>query len=534
MVIAPVCRVIGLGVLLVAPAAPQTDGPLTAAESSGYRATSRSAHVIEFLDEAAARAGHVRRFDFGETFEGRPLAGIVAASPMVDSPEAMREDPRIVVLILGNIHSGECAGKEALLRLIRELSASPKQPWLENLVLLIVPNYNADGNDRMAKNNRPGQAGPVEGMGTRANAQGLDLNRDYMKLESPEARALAGLMNRWNPHLFIDCHTTNGSWHRYDLTYDTQHNAASDPRIGDFMRNTMMPAVTGSLENRGISTFYYGNFNREHTRWSTADHRPRFGMDYYGLRGRLSILSEAYSYASYRRRIEASHAFVSECLDFVSGHRPAVQRLLRDAERRFEAKVGDAIPIRSEMVAFRDLVTIKGYDPPSHPRRNPGAAVSGEARKPPGVPRDYEVEFHGDFRPTKTVSRPFAYAVPAELTQVVELLHLHGVEMHELEEDRAAEAEVYRWIALRHAGRSFQSHRLASAEVARRREERTLSAGVWIVPASQPLGNLAAYLLEPESDDGAVTWNFLDEQFRVGADYPILRIVEIREEEHKQ
>ncbi|MDA7903622.1 M14 family metallopeptidase, partial [Mariniblastus sp.] len=281
--------------------------PLTVAESSEYKSTSKSSEVVEFIDACVKKGNHVSRFNWGETVEGKTLVGAIVASRDYKLGD---QDDRNVVLLLGNIHSGECAGKEALLILLRELTDRPDHPWLKENVILFAPNYNADGNDRMGKDNRPGQVGPVNGMGRRENAQQLDLNRDFSKIESPEARALVQLIDTCNPHLFVDCHTTNGSKHQYSLTYDIPHNPATAEPIRQFLREKMMPVVTQRLAAQGTKTFYYGNFNREHTRWTTYGHEPRYSTEYVGLRGRLAILSEAYSYLDYRGRIFATKDFV--------------------------------------------------------------------------------------------------------------------------------------------------------------------------------------------------------------------------------
>ena len=135
---------------------------------------------------------------------------------------------KLIALAIGNIHAGEVCGKEALPILAREILATPHHPLLEDMVFALAPIYNADGNERVSKQNRPGQIGPEEGMGQRANARGLDLNRDFIKLEAPETRALVQFFNTWKPHLFIDTHTTNGSYHRYTITYEGPKNPAGD------------------------------------------------------------------------------------------------------------------------------------------------------------------------------------------------------------------------------------------------------------------------------------------------------------------
>jgi dipeptidyl-peptidase 4 len=494
-------------------------GPPTVAEASSYRATSTSAEVVEFID-TVCQVDHLIRLNIGQSNEGRPLAAVIAANPPVAAPEELRDDSRLVALVIGNIHSGECAGKEALLRLLRELSQNPSHPLLKRMVLLILPNYNADANDRMGKDNRHSQIGPVDGMGRRHNTQGLDLNRDYVKLESPEAQALIGLMSHWNPHVFIDCHTTNGSWHRNLLTYATQHNPAADSQLGEFLRLGMMPEVAARLERKGVNTVWYGNYNGRYDRWYTYGHQPRYGLDYYALRGRIGILSEAYAHATYEERIDATHAFVGECLAWLDLHRGEVTKLTASTG----TSTTDVVPIRAALAPYDTPILIRGYDPPSRGRITPEERASGERPAPPGDPKDRQVEYWGLFIPTRTVHRPSAYAIPPGLAAVLEKLRQHGIQLEELATEKSVDADVYRCNRLTHAERPFQGHKLATADVTPRREIRTLPAGTMIAPTNQPLGRLLVYLLEPESDDGLVTWNFFDETFQAGADFPVLRI----------
>lgn len=500
----------------------------TVAEQSDYRSTASSTFVVDFLEAVSREASHIQTFKFGTTFEGRPMMAATVARPSVQQ-RPTDTDPRLVVLINANIHSGECCGKEAMLRMLRELANAADHRWLDEIVLVIVPNYNADGNDNVAKTHRARQVGPINGMGMRPNAQQLDLNREYIKLESPEARALVGLMNRFKPHCFIDLHTTNGSWHRYQLTYDIVHNPAADPLLAGLMRGRMMPAVAKHLLSEGIDTFYYGNFNDDHTRWSTTDHRPRFGLDYVSLRGRISILSEAYAYITFRDRIEATHAFVSACLDYLTTHR----RLVRDTlatveqntiERGTQPAVNDMVAIRARLAPFPGKVVVKGFDPPSRPPISADEIADGGVPKPPGPPHDYQVEFHGRFEPSLRVKRPFAYAIPARMPTVIERLAFHGVQLMQLGEPVELEVETYRVNHIEKARVPFQKHHTVLVDATASMALKTLPKGTVMVPTGQRLGNLVMYLLELGSDDGFVTWNLYDDELKEGQVFPIVRL----------
>src|SRR5262249_54467314 len=159
--------------------------------------------------------------ELGISVEGRKLPLLILADPPISTPQEAARNKKLVVYAQGNIHAGEVDGKEALLMLARDLATAKERPLLKDLVIVIAPIFNASGNEKISKQNRRGQIGPEEGAGARQNAQGLDLNRDFVKLESPEVRSLVRFFNKWNPAVFIDCHTTNGSYHRYTITYES-------------------------------------------------------------------------------------------------------------------------------------------------------------------------------------------------------------------------------------------------------------------------------------------------------------------------
>jgi murein tripeptide amidase MpaA len=190
--------------------------PQTRAERTRFEETSRYEEVRAFLD-ALLPTGRVRVESFGKSEEGRDLPLAIVGAPPATAPPA-RPGGLPLVLVMANIHAGEVEGKEASLHLMRRMVSGDLQPLLGQAVWLFAPIYNADGNERISLDNRSEQHGPIGGVGTRGNANGLDLNRDFMKLDTAEGRALAGLLTRWDPDVVVDLHTTNGSYHGYHLT----------------------------------------------------------------------------------------------------------------------------------------------------------------------------------------------------------------------------------------------------------------------------------------------------------------------------
>jgi murein tripeptide amidase MpaA len=220
-------------------------GLQTANERTDGRATTTYPEVVRLVSAIAERSPLAHETSLGDSYEGRDIPMLVIADPPVTSPEQALASGKLVAYVFGGIHSGEACGKEALLQLARDIALNPDRPdhrvLLDNMILLIVPLYNPDGDVRRSPGNRPGQIGPVDGMGQRANAQGLDLNRDHVKLESPEARAQVNLLNTWDPHLIIDTHTTDGSYHRMDLTYAPPLNPSGDEQLLSFAQDFFLP-----------------------------------------------------------------------------------------------------------------------------------------------------------------------------------------------------------------------------------------------------------------------------------------------------
>ncbi len=502
--------------------APSEAFPRTRAESSDYRETSTYADVMSFLRALEGTSDRLAFTDFGYSEEGRRLPLVVFARSPRATPAELRQGDQLRVLVFANIHAGEVAGKEAAQALVRDLARSSHREWADSMVLLIAPIYNADGNERIGLRNRPHQHGPVGGMGQRANARGLDLNRDNMKLETAEARSLVRLLRAYDPHVALDLHTTNGTIHAYHLTYSPPLHPNTDPAIDRLLRDRWLPTVTEAVRERyGWEFFTYGNvpgtFRIEGERgWYTFDHRPRFTTNYFGLRNRFGILSEVYSYATFEERITAHGRFVEEVLAFAYAHATELRRIVAAADARSVA--GTELALRAEPRRGDSVEVLLGA---VAEELNPftGATILRriDVRTPERMP-DY-----GSFRPAETDRAPAAYLIPAGLSSVVELLHAHGVRTADLTEAGTFDLQVFSIDSTHVDELTYEGHQQREVWGEWRPESRRVPAGTVVVSLRQPLGRLVFSLLEPRSDDGFVNWNLLDGPIEESSEYPILR-----------
>jgi hypothetical protein len=525
----------------------QTPDLRTRAESSNYEETSTYDDVMRIVKGVVAASPLARYESYGKTEEGREMPLLILSEPAVATPEAARKLGRPIVFVQGNIHAGEVEGKEAALILARRLTQGDLRPLLKQLVIVVAPIYNADGNEKFNVMNRTAQNGPVAGVGTRENAKGLDLNRDHMKLDSAEARAFVGALTRWDPHVGIDLHTTNGSYHGYHLTYAPTLNPNADQRLIALARERVLPAVQQAVQKKhNFRTYYYGNFARESgiaressrvdpaspgdTIWRTFDHRPRFNNNYIGLRNRLAILSEAYSYLDFRGRVRVTEVFVEEALHVVAANAAPITQLTAQIDndtRTYATGKGPTLGVDFRIAALPSPVEILVGDVEKklNPRSGREMLVMSEKAVPVTM-KDF-----GLFETTRTVQMPRGWLIPkahvdsSAYSAAVDRVRLHGVQVQRVTADTEIAVERFIIDGYTRAPKPFQNR--TEARLTGKHEPAKFSAqeGSLFIPANQPLARLAFYLLEPESDDGLVTWNLIEAGLAPGATYPIYRVV---------
>lgn len=494
----------------------------TRAEATGFRETSLHADVMRFVAGLAGREDprlHVT--NFGTSPGGREMPLMVLSRDGVRTPEEARRSGRPVVLMLDGIHPGEVEGKEASLALVRDLLDGKHPDWLSELVLLVVPLFNPDGNDALDPANRRlnleklhGQIGPV--VGTRTQSQGINLNRDYLRQAAPEMRALQReVCVPWAPDLTIDNHATNGSVHRFHMTIDVPHTGGSgraEPIA--FMRERLVPAVIEAVRRRGFNSGWYGNFVEDERiadvdgivdpdapvglGWMTYPHHPRFGSNYRGLTNRLDLLLECYSYLPFEERVQTASAWQIETLSWAAQHAFDIREVVAAS-----ARPPDRVAVRYRLEA--------------------GAPVEVMTRSPrtlTGEPVVLRLPHFNNFVGTTVVERPRAYLVaPA----VAALLQQHGLTVNPATGTFAVEVAKIAALGAEDGRAILEAARVGEVTVAWEEARRPAPAGWSVVETDQPLGAIAVYLCEPESDDGIVE-NGAAPVPAVGDEHPAWRV----------
>jgi hypothetical protein len=484
-------------------------------ETSSYR------DVVSFVDSLVVAGASLRLGNLGTSPEGRAIPYVLAARPLVDGPGDAHRSGKPIVYVQGNIHSGEVEGKEAAQMLLRDLTLGPMTRLLDSVIVLVVPIYNTDGNERLGpqERTRPGQNGPAV-VATSVNGQGLNLNRDYVKLEAPETRAAYALLNRWEPDVFVDLHTTNGSYHGYALTWSPGLNPNSSP-ANDYARDRFLPVLRERLKQRHrLETFAYGNFRNQEPDslsqgWETYDPRPRFGTNAMGMRGMVPILSEGYSNNPFGDRIRATYLFLREILSLAAEERAALKRVVA-ASARWRP---DSIAIRSTLAPPTTQPVIAELT------ESAGDGSHGfSRRRRTGVFRAIRMPVFDRFVASHTVPRPAGYLIPPQHSHLAGLLGAQGVRVSRLREDWSGPVEAFRVESMTVAPEVFEGHRTVTVSGRWGARPGRAAAGWYYVSTDQRLGVFAAFLLEPAAEDGYATWNLLDRDLEPGREAPMLRV----------
>ncbi len=509
--------------------------PLTVAESSNFESTSTENDVNQFIRQIGRKSAIVKVETLAVSTEGRSIPLMIIADPMVKSPQKLAGDPRVVLYIQANIHAGEVEGKEASLMFARDLISGTKKDILKNVIILICPNFNPDGNEAISTKNRTHQNGPKNGVGLRYNGQMLDINRDAIKLETPEMKGLLkNVLLKWDPLVTVDCHTTNGSYHEEPVTFSWMMNPAGDRSLTEYMEKQMMPSVSATLRNKyQVENCFYGEFLDMKTPekgWEEYASEPRYLTNYIGVRNRLAILNENYVYADYQSRVLGCYKLLQSIADYTAEHAREIKQLISETDRKTIARglnpaLTDSFPIRYIGKPIPEKVTIKTYEVDVVKGADGSERYIKTDRK-----RTVHVPYIARYEATESVIFPFAYLITLFDPMVVNLMQRHGIQVSKLSKAQTFETESFQITGLTAEKQLNQGHYLHSATGSWKPVKAEFKAGTYVIRTAQPLANVAASLLEPQSNDGLLTWNFLDRylypQWGPGFNaYPVYKII---------
>jgi hypothetical protein len=488
---------------------------LTDYERSGFVKTPRYAETVAYCQRLASHSPWVRYTLFGMSPQGRELPLVILSRDRAFTPAAARRTGKAIILIQSGIHAGEIDGKDASLMLIRELAITKQQQrLLDHAILLFVPIFNVDGHERVSPYNRINQNGPEE-MGWRATAQNLNLNRDYMKADAPEMRAMLRLFTSWLPDLYVDCHVTDGMDFQYDVTYTVETGPNIDTRVGRWLNDVFLPYVLPKVEAAGHKIFYYVSPREDHDITKginlTAT-TPRFSTGYAALQNRPALLIETHMLKPYRTRVEATHDLLKAVIELVNREAGSLRTAVTGADHATIAGgdgSGQILPLKFGLGPRSQPHTFLGVETRLEPGELSGALCPVYSSRP----QEFTVPVFDEITVTDSVPIPFAYLIPPEWAAVQEVLQVHGIVLARLAESATLEVESCTFDNVNFSERPYEGRQGVSFSTRPLREMRTYPRGTLVVRTDQRAAKVAVNLLEPGGPDALVRWGFFNAIF---------------------
>jgi hypothetical protein len=508
----------------------------TPAELSNWERTTSSQEVLDFCAEVAIKSGGRIRLEYlTRTVQGRLQPLLIMGNPAPANPSEVPSD-KAIALVNCNIHSGEVEGKESMLIFAREVALGQHDELLKDLVILLNPNMSPDGNDNLGTWRRRSQFTPKL-VGTRDNGQGYNINRDMTKLDAYESRAMVEVMNKWDPVIFIDAHATNGSYMRHAVTYNWGLHPNTDPDIMAYNRDEFSRKAIGSdsylFKQLGSKAVPYGNWGQNYSDivaegWWTFEDYPRYTTNYAGLRNRLALLLEVYSYDDFKTRVDTQYACIYGALQTVAEDKVKIKGLIAQADARSLSRsssgisASDAVALDSEMVPLDDVdagrLLVDSYKTASDGTIHPSITYDSDGFplkiEFPDGEETHDTTYYGKFVPKGTEPMGALYIIRPGCDTALERLLMHGIEVKKLTQD--IHIDAFKWFeieSMNTSTRLYEGHyrnAISGNWVVSR--DLTLPANSLVVSTAQKSGSLAALLLEPECVDGFAAWNILDNQ----------------------
>ena len=483
---------------------PATDPWVTPSERDQLRTTPRYDETIAYLKRLVAAAPQLKMISLGKSDEGRDVWMVIASKDRAFTTEALRSSGKPTVLAQGGIHAGEIEGKDAGLMLLRDMTVrGTKRELLDGANFLFVPIFNVDGHERFSAFTRINQRGPEEG-GWRTNARNLNLNRDYMKADTSEMRAMIRAIDTWKPDLYIDLHVTDGADYQYDVTYGWNGPAGFSPAIANWLDRSLRPAVDRGLSAMGHipGPLIFTDDPLQGVALGQSD--PRLSHSYGDARHMATILVENHSLKPYDQRVLGMYIFLEHTLRTIARDATA----LRDATQSERARRAKTIPLAWSVPTGVEPEQIEVLGIESRKTLSP---ISGGVRTEwLGKPVTMRAPLRKATEVTASVTRPAAYWVPAQWRDVIELLDVHGIRYERITAPREVDVTMYRFRDPKFATQQFEGHVRVTADATSEKRRERFPAGSLRISTDQDLGTLAVLLLEPSSPDSLFQWGFFN------------------------
>lgn len=486
---------------------------ITYFEKTDFKGSPDYYNSIKYFRQFADDFESVEMKTFGISPQGRELKYLVVSKDKAFTPELAKKVGKPVIFLQNGIHAGEIEGKEAVMLLLREmLVTKEKEHLLDNVIFIIVPVFNVDGHERRSPYGRINQNGP-EIMGWRTTSQNLNLNRDYLKADAPEMRAMLKLYNEWIPDIYIDTHTTNGADYQYTVTYIVDRNQNLPSVTRNWVRNKFIPAIINGAESKGFLICPYVAFddNLESGIYDFVS-SPKLSTGFASAHNRPEVTIETHMLKPYKERVYSTKAVIEGILELANNEPEEIININKQADEEVIKNYSvdkKYFPILFGALDEHDFMEFKGFRKDSVYSEITGTKVE----KYSDEKIDIKIPYFNKTYIKDSVSVPKYYLIPKEWTQIIEILNVHGVEMDVLGKSVSFKVEKYKFKDVSFASKPYEGRFTAKYSYDVITDSITVPEGTVIInPAQRRLG-IILYLLEPKSRDSFVYWGFFNQIF---------------------
>jgi hypothetical protein len=483
-------------------------------EQSDHKKTPNYEETVSYCKRLADASPWVHYTTFGTSPQGRDLSLVIVDRKGRFTADEVRRSDNVVFLIQAGIHSGEIDGKDAGLMLVRDIAIRKElASLLDHVTILFMPIFNVDGHERSGPFGRANQVGPEE-MGWRTTAANLNLNRDYVKADTPEMQAWLRLYNEWLPEFFADCHVTDGADYQYVVTYAMENLGSMDPGLSEWANDRFLTPIGRDMEEDGFPLIRYNSYRTRHEPksgivcWASP---PRFSTGYAAIQNRPGILIETHMLKNYKTRVTGTYELIENTLEILNDEHENLRRLVREADERTAAPAfrETAMPLRFQITGDSVMIDFLGYEYDVVDSDLTG----GKWHRYSDRPATFRVPLFNILEPTSTVDLPEAYIIPPQWSDVIDRLELHGVEFERLSKPWILPVRSYRLTEPEWGKSPYEGRFTVTCGVDAFNEVRTFPPGSAIVDMNQRAARVAANILEPSGYDSYVRWGFFTAVF---------------------
>lgn len=476
-------------------------------ERSKGQETATYFECIAWYKHLASRSPKLKLLEIGQTDAGYPLH-LAVLSPDGDfSFPSLKKKNKRVILVNNGIHPGEPDGVDASMMLVRDILLGKKQ-LPANVVLAVIPLYNIGGALNRSAWYRVDQNGPAE-FGSRGNAQNLDLNRDFIKADSRNARAFHQIFHLTDPDVFIDNHVSNGADYQHIMTLLTTQHGKLGGVMGTFLHDTFEPELYKMMKTRGYDLLPYVNHygSTPDSGWTAYADGPRYSSGYAALFHTFSFVPETHMLKPYPQRVEATYALMECFIQFTATYGEQIKQLRQ--QTKTAVKTQEQFPLSwAPDMTKHELYTFKGYKAGTKTSEISGLPRLWYDRS---QPFEKQIKIFNTFVPGDFVRKPKAYLIPQGWWAVTDILKLNGVKMRRLTQDTTITVEAYKIENYNTGQRPYEKHYLhTGTTVSSSRQTLHFLKGDYYVPMDQEANRYLMETLEPQGGDSFFAWNFFD------------------------